>query len=290
MKTTSKATLLKTNNTNSIRPIVLTNEKLARSRLFAQLKSSQRSILNVTNSLLMPIIRQGHSALETIKQDSVPEVFDPNIKQSWFTMMYQGNTVAWWSVDRSTLDQLASCYYGSPSSPAKSPLLPPSNSEFRLAKRFMLGALKALPDLSLDPDDIELTLLTSASEINAQVIWTMNFAKESYIKPMHFCVNEQLLGLLSNQPTHQEPALNLAEKLKEKSRQIPVQLKVELGKANTSMTELNQLRPGDILPLTLHAHCPVKVTDHHLYDANIYTDQGQMIAKITKVQDEEKMT
>ena len=288
MKTTSKAVLLKTKITNEIRPIALTNEKLARSRLFAQLKSSQRSILNITNALLMPIIRQGHSALENIKQDSSPEVFDPNLKQSWFTMLYRGNTVAWWSVDRSTLDQLASCYYGSPNSPVKSPLLPPSNSEFRLAKRFMLGALKALPDLSLDSDEIELTLLTSANEIHAQVIWTMHFAKDYHSQPMHFCVNERLLSLLSNQPVQQEPAADLSEKLQEKSKQIPVKLKVELGRTTTSMTELNQLQAGDILPFTLHSSCPVKVTDHHLYDANIYTDQGQMVAKITKVQDEEK--
>ncbi len=287
MKTTSKAVLIKTTNNSNIRPIVLTNEKLARSRLFTQLKSSQRSILNITNSLLMPIIRQGHSALESIKQDSTPQVFDPDLKQSWFTMMYQGNTVAWWSVDRSTLDQLASCYYGSPSSPVKSPLIPPSHSEFRLAKRFMVGALKALPDLSIDTDDIELTLLTNASEINAQVIWTMNFSKDCFVRPMHFCVNEQLLGLLSKQPVHQEATHDLAEKLQEKSRQIPVKLKIELGKALTSMAELNKLRPGDILPITLHANSPVKVTDHHIYDANIYTDQGQMVAKITKVQDEE---
>ncbi len=288
MKTTSKAVLLKKTETNEIRPIALTNEKLARSRLFTQLKSSQRSILNITNALLMPIIRQGHSALENITQNSSPEIFDPNLKQSWFTLLYQGNTLAWWSIDRSTLDQLASCYYGSPGSPVKSPLLPPSHSELRLAKRFMLAALKALPGLSLDSDDIELTLLTSASEINAQVIWTMHFAKDCYSTAMRFCVNEHLLSLLSNQPAEQEPAADLSEKLQEKNKQIPVKMKVELGKTTTSMTELNQLRPGDILPFTLHSGCPVKVAGHHLYDADIYTDRGQMVAKITKVQDEEK--
>lgn len=288
MKTTSKAVLLKTNNKDEIRPIVLTNEKLARSRLFAQLKSSQRSILNITNSLLIPIIRQGHSALESIKQDSSSEVFEPNLKQSWFTLLYKGNRVAWWSVDRSTLDQLASCYYGSPKSPVKSPLLPPSNSEFRLAKRFMLGALKALPGLSLDSDDLELTLLTCASDINAQAIWTMSFAQDSCTQPIHFCVNEHLLNLLSNQPALQKATPDLAGKLQEKSKQIPVRLKIELGKTTTTMTELNSLSIGDILPFTLYSQCPVKVTDHHLYDANIYTDQGQIVAKITKVQDEEK--
>ncbi|MPY25290.1 hypothetical protein FM037_00435 [Shewanella psychropiezotolerans] len=281
MKTTAKASLLKLSQCEKVRPVALIQEKLARSRLLVQVESCQRLVLDAANGVLNPIIRQGHHGLTNISlTDDQP--IEPEGKHAWFRLSYHRSLLAWWRIDRCTLDQLASAYYGSTSSPLKSPLRSPSQSEFRLARKLMLAALKMLPTVELDEEALELELVANNTPIQAPVNWALKFPEEYMAPPMLFCMTEHLLGLMSEQPSQYQATSDLSEKLAYRLKQIPLRVLLELGRQNTPVISLSGLKPGDILPMKLHSRCPVTVGKRPLFYAAIHTHEGQMVAKLTQ--------
>ncbi|WP_076413120.1 FliM/FliN family flagellar motor switch protein [Shewanella sp. UCD-KL12] len=282
MKTTAKAKLLKFSQCKKIRPVALIQEKLARSRLLIQVESCQRAVLDSVNSVLNPIIRQGHHGLTDISLQEVSVPIEPDGHNAWFRLSYHGAVMAWWRIDRCTLDQLASGYYGSLATPFKSPLRSPSQSEFRLARKLMLSALKVLPISELDEEAIELELVANNTPIDAPINWSLSFAKGQMTPPIQFCMTEYLLGLMSEQPSFYQATAGLSEKLAQRLKQIPLKVSLELGRQTTPVTSLNGLKAGDILPMNLHSRCPVTVGKRPLFYAAIHTHEGQMVAKLTQ--------
>lgn len=282
MKTTAKACLLKASRCERVRPVALIQEKLARSRLLVQVDACQRSFLEAANGVLNPIIRQGHHALSSISLTDSDQPVVPGINNAWFLLRYHRLPLAWWRIDKCTLDQLASGYYGSLATPLKSPLRAPSQSEFRLARKLMLAALKVLPTAELDEDALELELVVNSTPIDSPVSWEIAFPLEHKVAPMLFCMTEHLLGLMSEQPSQYMATPDLAEKLSYRLRQIPIKILFELGRQSTPVTSLNGLEVGDILPMNLHSRCPVTVGKRPLFYAAIHTHDGQMVAKLAQ--------
>lgn len=281
MKTTAKAKLLKFSQCEKVRPVDLIQEKLARSRLLVQVESCQRLVLDAVNGVLNPIIRQGHHGLTNISlADDRPIKLDGN--HAWFRLSYHRALLAWLRIDRCTLDQLASGYYGSISSPLKSPLREPSQSEFRLARKLMLAVLKVLPTIELDEDALDLELVANNTPIQAPINWALKFPEEHIAPPMLFCMTEHLLGLMSEQPSQYQASVNLPEKLAYRLKQLPLKVLFELGRQTSPVTSLSGLKVGDILPMNLHSRCPVTVGNRPLFYAAIHTHEGQMVAKLTQ--------
>ena len=282
MKTTAKASLLKVSQCEKVRPVALIQEKLARSRLLVQVESCQRLVLDAANGVLNPIIRQGHHGLTNISLTDNEQPIEPDSNHAWFRLSYHRSLLAWWRIDRCTLDQLASGYYGSIYSPLKSPLRVPSQSEFRLAKKLMLAALKVLPTIELDEEALELELVANNTPIKASVNWALSFPDEHMTIPMLFCMTEHLLGLMSEQPSRYQVTADLSEKLAYRLKQIPLKVLLELGRQTTPVTSLSGLKVGDVLPMNLHSRCPVTVGKRPLFYAAIHTHEGQMVAKLTQ--------
>lgn len=280
MKTTTKASLLKANQCKRVRPVALIQEKLARSRLLIQLDACQRPLLDAANKVLNPIIRQGHPSLSTISLTDNDQPVVPDTNNAWFLLRYQRLPLAWWRIDKCTLDQLASGYYGSLATPLKSPLRSPSQSEFRLAQKLMIAALNVLPIAEVDEAELELELVVSNTQIDSSVCWEMSFPVKHEAPPILFYMTEHLFGLMSEQPSQYLASPDLAEKWSHCLRLIPVKILFELGRQTTPVTSLNALEVGDILPINLHSRCPVTVGKHPLFFASIHTHGGQMVAKL----------
>jgi len=282
MKTTAKAKLVKLSNDVEIRPVALLKEKLARSRLLVQLANSQRPMMDAVNTLLNPIIRQGHAALSQVLLTAKSDPVEPELHHAWFLLTYQRAELAWWKIDKCTLDQLASGYYGSFSSAPKSPLRQPSQSEFRLVKRLMLAAIKTLPLAQFDADELELELVTNHSPITAPVCCTLNFPKTHNGPGLEFYLAEQLLGLMAEKPSQYPADPDLKDKLSKSLTQLPFKVMLELGQQSLPVTALQQLKVGDILPMNLHSRCPVTVGKRPIFYATVHAHEGQMVAKLTQ--------
>lgn len=282
MKTTAKAILIKSESIVEVRPVALIKEKLARSRLLTQLDQCLRPIMDVVNELLNPIIRQGHHGISQVSLTTKNSSTIPEPHHAWFLLTYNRVALAWWRIDKCTLDQLASGYYGAFSSTPKSPLRAPSQSEFRLVKRLMVAAIKRLPTTEIDEDGLELELLSNETPIKAPVCCELSFPAAHMGPSMLFFMSEHLLGLMAELPSQYQADPDLAEKLAHRLKQIPLRVLLELGNQSTSLTSLQNLAVGDILPMNLHSRCPVTVGKRPLFYATVHTHEGQMVAKLTQ--------
>ncbi|ABV85416.1 FliM/FliN family flagellar motor switch protein [Shewanella pealeana] len=282
MKTTAKANLIKSNQGIEVRPVALIKEKLARSRLLAQLDQCLRPIMDAVNELLHPIIRQGHHGLSQVSLTTKTSSYVPELHHAWFLLSYNRIALGWWRIDKCTLDQLASGYYGAFASTPKSPLRSPSQSEFRLVKRLMIAAIKRLPITEIDEDALELELLSNETPIKAPVCCELSFPAAHSGPPMLFFMSEYLLGLMAELPSQYQADPALSEKLAHRLRQIPLRVLLELGHQSTSLTSLQNLAVGDVLPMNLHSRCPVTVGKRPLFYATVHTHEGQMVAKLTQ--------
>ena len=282
MKTTAKASLIKKQRLHKVRTVALVQEKLARSRLVLQLERCHRSLLDNINDLLGPIIGQGHHALSRVELSTDLSPVTPNLNHGWFLMSYRRTPLAWWRIDKCTLDQLASGYYGSFSSPLQSPLRAPSLSEFRLVKRLMRSALDVLPITELDDDGLDLELVVNTTPIEVPLAWTLSFPTEHVGPPIMLCMTEFALGLMAEQPSEFQAASDLSSKLSQRLRQIPIKATLELGHQLVPVTSLEGLKVGDILPMNLHSRCPVTIGRRPLFYATVHNDDGQMVAKLTQ--------
>ena len=282
MKTTAKAKLVKLSHDVEVRPVAILKEKLARSRLLIQLTDSQRPMMDAVNELLTPIIRQGHHALSQVQLSAKSEAIVPELHHAWFLLSYQRVELGWWKIDKCTLDQLASGYYGSFSSAPKSPLRSPSQSEFRLVKRLMLAAIDTLPIADMDTEELELELVTNSTPIKAPVCCELNFPKAHSGPGFRFYLAEHLLSLMAEQPSQYQADPALSEKLSKSLKQLPFRVMLELGQQSVPVTGLQQLKVGDILPMNLHSRCPVTVGKRPIFYATVHAHEGQMVAKLTQ--------
>ncbi|MDO6680264.1 MULTISPECIES: FliM/FliN family flagellar motor switch protein [unclassified Shewanella] len=282
MKTTAKASLIKKQNLEKVRSVVLVQEKLARSRLLLQLERCHRSLLDNINDLLGPLISQGHHSLSRVELSAESTAINPNLNHAWFLMSYRRTPLAWWRIDKCTLDQLASGYYGSFSSPLQSPLRAPSLSEFRLVKRLLRSALDVLPITELDNEGLDLELVVNTTPLEVPLLWTLNFPSEHVGPPMLLCMTEFALGLMAEQPSEYQAAPDLSSQLSQRLRQIPIKATLELGNQNVPITSLEGLKVGDIIPMNLHSRCPVTIGHRPLFYATVHSNEGQLVAKLTQ--------
>ncbi|WP_220769451.1 FliM/FliN family flagellar motor switch protein [Shewanella sp. MBTL60-007] len=282
MKTTAKANLIKSSQGIEVRPVVLIKEKLARSRLLMQLESCQRPMIDAVNELLTPITRQGHFALSKVSLAAKTQPVTPQLHHAWFLLSYNRVELGWWRIDKCTLDQLASGYYGSCSSALQSPLRAPSQSEFRLVKRLMMAVIKTFPITYIDEDKLELELVMNCAPIKAPVCCELSFPAAHCGPALCFYMAEHLLELMAEQPSQYQADPALAEKLAGRLKQIPLRTLLELGHQSMPVTSLQSLVVGDILPMNLHSRCPVTVGKRPLFYATVHTHEGQMVAKLTQ--------
>lgn len=282
MKTTAKAKLIKSSLGIKVRPVVLIKEKLARSRLLLQLESCQRPMMDVVNELLVPIIRQGHFALSNVSLSVQHQDQIPDLAHAWFLLSYNRVELGWWSMDKCTLDQLASSYYGCYSTAIVSPLRSPSQSEFRLVKRLMLAALATLPITEIDINKLELELVMSCTPITAPVCCELSFPSAHFGSSIKFYMAEHLLELMAEQPSQYQADPELAYKLAQRLKQIPVKALLELGRQSMPVTSLQNLVVGDVLPMNLHSRCPVTVGKRPIFYGTVHAHEGQLVTKLTQ--------
>ncbi|GIU41455.1 FliM/FliN family flagellar motor switch protein [Shewanella algidipiscicola] len=282
MKTTTKSRLLKAGSGHKVRPVMLVQEKLARARLLQQLILSRRPLLDAINTVLAPLTRNGHGAVYNVTLTEQDSPLQPESYHAWFVCRYQQKTLGWWRIDSCTLDQLASCYYGSLATPLSSPLREPSQSEFRLVKNLLLQALSALPMGKIDPEQVELELVKPPMSLDAPAVWSIDLGKERCVAPMLFCMAEHLLGLMSEQPKESVANKDLAKKLELWLQQLPIKLQMTLGQHAMPVRSLNQLNVGDILPMNLNPKGQLNVGNRPLFQASVHSHEGQMVAKLTQ--------
>ncbi|WP_257982716.1 FliM/FliN family flagellar motor switch protein [Shewanella sp. GutDb-MelDb] len=282
IKTTAKANLIKSAQGVELRPVVLIKEKLARSRLLMQLSLCQRPILDAVNLLLMPIIRQGHLALSNVSLSAKSNQVTPQLHHAWFLLSYNRIELGWWEIDKCTLDQLASGYYGSCLTAAKSPLRAPSHSELRIVKRIIMAVIARLPVTDMDADKLELELVLNAAPIKATACCELSFPPGHDGHPIRFYMAEHLLELMAEQPSQYQADPELSEKLANRLKQIPLRTSLELGHQSMPVTSLQNVAVGDILPMNLHSRCPLTVGKRPLFYATVHTHEGQIVAKLTQ--------
>ncbi|MGI1946671.1 FliM/FliN family flagellar motor switch protein [Shewanella glacialipiscicola] len=282
MKITAKARLIKSSSNEQIRPIMLVQEKLARTRLLQQLALLHRPLIDAINHILAPLLRQGHPAIYTSSLAEARQPITPEHYYSWFILKHQQTILGYWRIDRCTLDQLASYYYGSQSTPLSSPLRGPSQSEFRLAKKLLLSVVNELPRSAIDSSNLEVELVKSQMELNASAVWSFNFTNEPQTPPMQFCLTEQLLGYLAEQPKASEVSADLPAKLAIWLKNLPVKIQLTLGQHSIPVQCLSQLKVGDILPINLYPKTQLSIGNTPLFHASVHTHEGQMVAKLTQ--------
>ncbi len=282
MKITAKARLIKSSSDEIIRPIMLVQEKLARTRLLQQLAQSHRPLLDAINNILSPLLRQGYSTVSSSNLTEPRKPITPEPYYAWFMLKQQQNILGYWRIDRCTLDQLASNYYGNMSMPLSSPLRDPSHSEFRLAKKLLLAVINELPNNIIDADVIEIELINGQMELSVSAVWSFNFSQETYTPPMLFCLSEYLLGHLAEQPKKSEASADLPSKLAIWLKNLPVKIQVTLGQHKIPVHSLSLLNTGDILPINLYPKTLLSIGSTPLFHATVHSHEGLMVAKLTQ--------
>ncbi|MCK7635504.1 MULTISPECIES: FliM/FliN family flagellar motor switch protein [unclassified Shewanella] len=282
MKITAKARLIKASSDEMIRPIMLVQEKLARTRLLQQLVQLHRPLIDAINNILSPLLRQGHSAVSSSHLTEPRKPIIPEHYYAWFILKHQQNILGYWRIDRCTLDQLASNYYGSMSTPLNSPLRDPSQSEFRLARKLLLSVVDKLPNNTIDTSALEVELIKGEMELAVSAVWSFNFSQESQTPPMLFCLTEHLLGHLAEQPKKSEVSADLPAKLAIWLKNLPVKIQVTLGQHNIPVHSLGQLNTGDILPINLYPKTLLSIGSTPLFHATVHSHEGLMVAKLTQ--------
>ncbi|MBY6185936.1 FliM/FliN family flagellar motor switch protein [Marinobacter hydrocarbonoclasticus] len=279
MKTTAKATVLRASDQHAYRPVALVQERLARSRLLFELEKRQRLVLEAAGQALTPGTDRGQSPLAAIStvQDNPPL----GRELSWFQLSQERQPLIWWGIDRCSLDQLASSYYGGGARPLFCPLTPPSQSELRLIKRLMVAALSALSPEALDAEQLELEPLESDQKLTAPLRWHFDWAKVTGLPKMQCLLSDAALARLTRTPTETPVAPDLAAKLKRRLHQLPIRLSCQLAQQSLPTQALSGLQPGEILPLTLTRRSPVSIGGRPIFHATVHSHEGQLVAKLT---------
>ncbi|TKB47781.1 hypothetical protein FCL40_15005 [Ferrimonas sediminicola] len=280
MKTTAKAKRLANSKELTVRPVVLVQEKLARSRLVRQLELGHSQMLDAVLQIFKPLMRLGQATPTRVRLDEQP--LPPAQGNANFVLSHGRTALAWLAIDRCTLDQLASSYYGGASQRLVSPLRPISHSELRLAHRIVAASLDTLPKTRLSMASLDLEVLPSLDGVQAPVCWRFEWPRSHPFEPIRLYVSEALLGSLSEQPSDRKSDPELKNKVKQRLTQIPVQARVELARKAVPVQVLNELKQGDILPIHLHARCPVAIGGRTQFYASVHAQDGKLVAKLNQ--------
>ncbi|QDE30277.1 FliM/FliN family flagellar motor switch protein [Shewanella polaris] len=282
MKVTARAFLLKSNSKDEVKPVKLVQETLVRSRILKQLNLYKRPILDTVSRLFMPITRQGYASLLSVSLKACNNSIESQPYFGWFACRYQQKTLAWWRIDRCTLEQLASSCYGSLMTPLSSPLRQPTQSEFRLIKRLFINVFEVLPFENINLEELDIELVKSHSPVEASAVWALEFASESVAPPIHIYMSQELLLLVKDTPKQKPDTDHLAAKLTKWLQQVPIKMTLTLGHQNIPVDALNKLKVGDILPMNLYPKSVLTVGTGTLFNASVHNHDGQMVAKLTQ--------
>lgn len=282
MKITARAELIKSDQTHDCRPIALIREKLARSRLFGQLDNCNQGLLQALNQILKPLTRQGLPALIRTELTPGETLLKSCDKHHWFAFKYQRKLLGLLRIDRCTLEQLASSYYGGQSGKLYSPLGAPTQSEFRLGLKLMQAVLESMPFDPIKPDELQIELSGAETEYRVAALWSMSFPNSHYTSPMLFAMTDELLGRIGQAAPQYQQADNLEQALEQQLTQIPVKLKLELGWQPMPVQALAELQPGEIIPLNLHQRCPISLGGLTLFYGSVHSHQGKLVARLNQ--------
>jgi flagellar motor switch/type III secretory pathway protein FliN len=281
MRVTAKATLLKSDTHHKIKNVRLVQETLARSRIVKRFSHFKRPVIDAVNRIFMPIARQGYPSLSTITLSEIDSPVQAEPHLGWFACRHQQKTLAWWRIDRCTLEQLASSY-GSQKTPMSSPLRQPSQSEFRLIKRLFINVFEALPLEKLDLEELEIELVKNHATIEADAMWALEFTQGSLASALHIYMASSLLSLAQDTPNQKPISTDLPTKLANWLTQMPVKLRLTLGHQDIPVDSIDQMKAGDILPINLYPKSVLAVGEKTLFSATVHSHDGQMLAKLTQ--------
>ncbi|BDM62736.1 hypothetical protein NFHSH190041_01880 [Shewanella sp. NFH-SH190041] len=282
MKTTAKARVIKSGAGIPVRPIDLVQEKLARSRLLLKLEQHHQRLLNGINQVLKPLIRQGGAGLSRVSLEPVDECLTACQHHVWFSLSYHRKMLGLWRIDRCTLEQLASSYYGGHSGRLFSPLRGPTQSEFRLDLKLFQAALVALPLQPIDPNALQIEQIAPGIPIDVAACWQMYFADDYPAVPMLFGMTDNLMNLMSDLVQKHEVSADIAPQLEQRLQQIPVRVKLDIGSQHMPVDALSSLNTGDVIPLNLHRRCPVTLGQRPLFYASVHAHEGQLVARLNQ--------
>ncbi|MCL2915061.1 FliM/FliN family flagellar motor switch protein [Shewanella corallii] len=282
MKTTAKAKVLPSDSQITVRSVDLVQEKLARSRLLLELEQGQQRLCSNINQVLKPFMRQGGAGIQRVSLDPQARSVHACHEHVWFSLSQQRRVLAVWRIDRCTLEQLASSNYGGQSGHLFSPLRSPTQSEFRLGLKLLKAALATMPLPPLDFDNLQLELMSAGLPLETAACWQLTFADDYPVAPMLFAMTDHLLNLLTGPATSHQVVDDLAARLEQRLMQIPVQMKLEVGRQHLPVDSLSQLSVGDVLPLTLHRRCPVSLGQRPLFYASVHAHEGQLVARLNQ--------
>lgn len=281
MNVTAKAFLLEANTQQEIKPIQLVQGTIARTRAIKHLTLYKRALLDTINHLFIPITRQGYSSLWYATLSESPTNVEPANHEGWFACRYRQKTIAWWKIDRCTLEQLASSYYGSLATPLSSPLRHASHSELRLVKRLLSQIFANLPFEDFDHDEIEVEIFNQHNPVEASALWEINFTADSIAPPLQLYLAPSLLTLVKDAPSHQLTVdQDLTDKLAKWLDQTPISLTLTLGHQELPVDSLQQLAVGDILPISLSPRSIFSSAGKHIFSASVHSHHGRMVAKL----------
>ncbi len=279
MKTTAKATVLRASEQHTYRPVALVQERLARSRLLFELEKRQRLVLDAVGQALTPGTGRGQSPLAAIStvEDSAPL----GRELTWFQLSLERQPLIWWGIDRCSLDQLASSYYGGGQRPMFSPLTSPSQSELRLVKRLMVTALSTLAQEEWEMAALDLEPIEAGQSLSAPLRWQFDWTRETPLPRMQCLLSDAALARLTRTPTDTPVAPDLAAKLRRRLHQLPIRLSCQLARQSMPTQALANLQPGEVLPLTLIRRSPVAIGGRPIFHATVHAHEGQLVAKLT---------
>ncbi|MBY5991999.1 FliM/FliN family flagellar motor switch protein [Ferrimonas balearica] len=281
MKTTAKATVLRAADQHPYRPVALVQERLARSRLLFELEKRQRQVLDAVAQALTPGTGRAQSPIYgvTALRNETAQRLPKDL--AWFQLSLERQPLAWWGIDRCSLDQLASSYYGGGNRPLICPLTPPSQSELRLVKRMMVAALCALTPQPLEADALELEQLEAEQAFQAPMRWQFDWTQSRGLPQMQWMLSDLALARLTMAPSQPTAQPDLAAQLKRRLHQLPIRLSCQLAHQSMPTQALQGLQSGEILPMTLTRRSPVAIGGRPMFHATVHTHEGQLVAKLT---------
>lgn len=282
MNTNIKTELIKSDDSQHVRPVSLVQEKLARSILLIQIDTDKNNILNAICNVLKPLQKQDLPLPENISLKNKDEVIKPQKHDIWFALNYERKILALLKIDRATLDQLASSFYGGKTNILCSPLREANQSEYRLGLKLISSVLNTMNLKQLDKSQLSLSLYDQDVGIEIAASWTINFPIEYPVTPMLFAITDSLVQFIIQKPINYEVDQQLNERLKTKSEEIPLKLDIELGRDLVSMSSITNLTVGDVIPMNINSQCSIKLGSKNIFHAEIHNDEGQLVAKINQ--------
>lgn len=251
----------------------------------------RRPLLTALTSTLQPLTQQGYPELSQLQlltghEVQPPEQFPVEQLKQWrfFMLSEQTRLLGLLRIDPCTLMQLAGAYYGSKDFQWLSPTSPQLKPEQRQAERLYRALLTQLSPESAQLNGLNITCINELSPEHYRdgVEFVANWPDETMLPAVSFWLAPELADRFCSDDSPALPEqVDLSEELKHKLQQVPVQLKVELASMQIPLHNLNQLQPGEILPINLHPSCPVTIAGRRLFNGQVHTQDNSMVVKIS---------